>query len=146
VKVNFSEKPTTFRWRRQQQPNGENIMSSFLVNKKTIDRIVDLVKIVSMETANLPKDKDKLGQLIWILNHRALHQRYNDPIPEEVDYTYEFDDCLLGDRIDALECWLYQCYEGDVPELLLYKEMAEIKDAAKHLLGRPRDVDLDNWE
>jgi hypothetical protein len=69
-----------------------------------------------------------------MMNALALEQRYSD---EQVE---DYSDALAGYRFEHLEavpfvaivkaanCFLYQCAEGQVPELNLYKKLTAITD------------------
>jgi hypothetical protein len=106
-------------------------MSAFLVEKKTIDRILSLVasecrrsKWFTKElTEKLNADvseahwRDRLGQKMWDLNQLSLGYRYGD---KKEDLRYFFDD-VSGytnqfQMFKSLKCWLYQCAEGESPE------------------------------
>ena len=117
-------------------------MSSFLVSKEGLAMITDGVysclntgKIADfpVEVCDLDeyfKDctyEEIFEELNW-LNAYALECRYNDNID---DNMYETDNLIVEEyTIDAylkmLDCYLYQCCEGNAVEYQLYKIMKEI--------------------
>lgn len=118
-------------------------MSAFVVEDKTINRIVtflamdrdvdwmrrDIVRKLGFSIAD-QAGKEKLGKLMFELNVNAVNQRYG---PDEAAsfrlLDYKFRTELYGNSIQvfkSLECWLYQCSEGNVPESELYQFMEHI--------------------
>lgn len=116
-------------------------MSAFLVNKKTIDRILSFVSSERSRSeffkGELSKDlnvdfsdyewRDKLGQKMWDLNQLVLGYRYGDE-REVLNYSF-FDVSGLMSRIQmfkSLRCWLYQCAEEEIPDKsVLYRVFDE---------------------
>lgn len=112
-------------------------MSAFVVEDKTINNVVgflndsrnrDLRKIV-LEAAQLTdadeRWHEKLGASMAIMNQDAVNQRYGEN--DEAHYEFHFE---LADDIQvykSLQCWLYQCCEGDVPERPLYRAFGELE-------------------
>jgi hypothetical protein len=125
-------------------------MSAFVVDPKTINRIMRLIRNQSREhwiTTDeycqkyfCASDMPNLGQAMYDLNIKAVNQRYPDTVghlercpgtidPETgalADYAYGFDDCGTIQAIKSLECWLYQCSEGDIPNEYLFKAMEKM--------------------
>jgi hypothetical protein len=105
-------------------------MSAFLVEKRTIDKILTHVDVkirqsdwykekVEKELGVDLNDADwrtKLGQNMWDLNQLSLGYKYGDP-KEELTYEFETIPCSPVQAYKALRCWLYQCAEGDIPEV-----------------------------
>lgn len=125
-------------------------MSAYIVGDKTINRIVDrLVFEVSnnsfshnldeklSELGYDPADNtfpEKLSQDMHALNVNAVNQRYDEEnrVPP---LTYvQSNPASLIQTLKSLNCWVYQCTEGDVPESNLYKFFADVFQ--KHLLKR----------
>lgn len=129
-------------------------MSSFVVDKRTINRILSLVneRVVRPQRHYGPyarrdlaeigfpceteADLAALGLAMYKLNIAATSQRYPDDeldgLPGTVETDAEGQEHLEGYRwershpdeiqaVKSLECWLYQCAEGDAPERELYK-------------------------
>lgn len=95
-----------------------------------------------------------LGLALYNLNMNAVNQRYPDCVPDRAGAertlpgTYGADDKMLPYKYEAvgiktlsglptsdkyqaiksLDCWLYQCDEGNVHESTLYKAMEAIRD------------------
>lgn len=87
-------------------------MSAWLVTKAHIDAIVQTAIVEGLATM---EGADDLGAALWLENHRSLHARYGDPIPEKIDYTYEGIESPL-DPVKVytlLRCYDYQTCEHD---------------------------------
>jgi len=112
-------------------------MSSFLVEDLTINKIVCKLaygrnlewirgRIKERLGFDLTKtdDCEKLGALMWRMNLKATGQRYQGNIEDFRDLNYSFKlevNNTMISVIKALQSWLYQCAEGDVPDSLEYK-------------------------
>lgn len=112
-------------------------MSAFLVSEKIISVIVTtLSEFLNdnhflQEKANVlgidvisPFWQEKLADSLFELNCEALHQRYND---DEFP-LFQFQQLKAPSVIQvykSLQCFLYQCSEGTVPETKLFKFMEE---------------------
>jgi hypothetical protein len=105
-------------------------MSAFLVEQRTISKtLTELDKDVRLARTWAEKEvesklgidcnasewKTKLGQRMLDLNQLALQYRYNDT-PEELIYNFQTVPCSKVQAFKALQCWLYQCAEGNIPE------------------------------
>jgi len=110
-------------------------MSAFLVGNTTINKILTEVKKsarhspffkTKMEEEFLidfsnPEWQTQLGQKMLDLNQEALGYRYGDP-KQNLTYTFQSVYSTKIEAIKALQCWLYQGAEGDIPETAeLYK-------------------------
>ena len=112
-------------------------MSAFMVEDKTINTIVnwlrhekDLFFIIPRKLKELGIDmsesgwEEHLGQTMFQLNIAAVDARYGKGEAEtfrKLDYRYELDlPVPLVQVLKSLQCWLYQCNEGDVPTTALY--------------------------
>lgn len=80
-----------------------------------------------------------LGQVLWQLNALALYEAYNEDLGELMGtiatYTQESRPDPSPDewqRLKSLQCLVYQCAEGSVPETDLYKAM----EHAENLITR----------
>ena len=106
-------------------------MSAFLVDTRTIDRI--LTWLTSEQEASgwvrcvlgeaypwLEGWQTTLGQEMLDLNQLALQQRYGEK-PRRLAYAFHPAPCSTVQAFKSLECWLYQCSEGNVPERKLFK-------------------------
>jgi hypothetical protein len=103
-------------------------MSAFLVEEKTLNRIISYIddevarspwlrsKFEKELGVNFAGDwKTALGQKMWDLNQLALSYRYGDP---KQDLVYRFSPvvCTSIQAYKSLQCWHYQCCEGDIPQ------------------------------
>jgi hypothetical protein len=106
-------------------------MSAFLVDKTTIDRVVTVIDYERKRSMYFKNDLEKelksdfsdhnwrttLGQEMWDLNQLALGYRYGD---EKENLHYEYVDVYMllnhTQSFKSMQCWLYQCLEGDIPE------------------------------
>src|SRR3954468_10925024 len=104
-------------------------MSAFIVNDSIINKIVTWFhcEVVSntylqrlAEGCGVPVDVHQLAQAMKDLNYDGVNQRYDESNkPERITYHPVLS--TLPAVYKALQCWLYQCTEGDVPERAFYK-------------------------
>jgi len=112
-------------------------MSAFLVADRTINYVVnwlrrniDQLPIIAAKLkklnidTNAPDWAEALGQIMFLLNRNAVDARYGDGEAakfRQLDYRFEHTEAVsLVQVLKSLQCWLYQCTEGDVPETALY--------------------------
>jgi hypothetical protein len=141
-------------------------MSAFVVEDLTINRVVTMLKRSERyfdSTWFLRKLKDagydlldggdeRLGRAMFDLNCKAVDERYRPGACAEfrpLDYRYSpalVDSKVQG--IKALDCWLYQCSEGGVPEDPLYKLMDEMGDGMRRCVVSRMDIyeKADSWK
>ena len=135
-------------------------MSAFLVENTTISKILtELTKSVRKSQyfkermAKLlidfsdPEWQTRLGQKMLNLNQLALKYRYGDP-KRGLKYTFQSVYCTKIEAIKALECWLYQCAEGNIPEVAkLYKffDNYVISSWAKDIVIATAEYDEAEW-
>lgn len=119
-------------------------MSAFIVEDQIINRVVSflstdresdhirrlIVAETSLDIARIEDHCSTLGNAMFALNVNAIEQRYGAGEAKEfraLDFAYRYE---LAKRIQAyksLQCWLYQCSEGDVPDTsLLYATMERV--------------------
>ncbi len=103
-------------------------MSAFIVANETIRRVV------SAMIGDQPCEwGDLLGNRLLAMNARAVASRYRDAHEVFVDkfrYLPLFPSKMV--QLKAIDCLIYQCTEGKVPEEQLYKEL----ESAQHALMR----------
>jgi hypothetical protein len=93
-------------------------MSAFIVSERTMHRTVH---------ALMPPDApcaacDEMGQQLYRLNAEAVLQRYGRP--EDVRrYRYAVVFSPLIQQLKSLNCLIYQCSEGTVPQTTLYQSL-----------------------
>lgn len=133
-------------------------MSAFVVDPKTINAIVSSMVIALNQEGKYPHNypdlrylesdlrdsvtngPEELGESMYQMNINAVMQRYPgddiNSLPGSydggrlVDYTYKFTPSTNPVRVyKSLQCYLYQCSEGYVPELPLFKALTEYKAA-----------------
>lgn len=76
----------------------------------------DLERELKIDFAD-PQWRSRLGQTMWDLNQLALGNRYKDK-QEKLRYVYR-DIYMFFSHVQsykALRCWLYQCWQGEIPE------------------------------
>jgi hypothetical protein len=112
-------------------------MSAFMVADRTINYVVnwlrrniDQLPIIAAKLkklnidTNAPDWAEALGQIMFLLNVNAVDARYGDGEAEKfrkLDYRFEHTEAVsLMQVLKSLQCWLYQCDEGDVPTTELY--------------------------
>jgi hypothetical protein len=104
-------------------------MSAFLVADKMIHKILTQVDYETRKSQWLKNKFEKelrldflhpqwqtlLGQKMWDLNQLSLGYRYGD---EKIALRYRFQPlpCTSIQAFKALQCWRYQCTEGEIPE------------------------------
>lgn len=120
-------------------------MSAYVVADSTINKVVSLLylKTAGSESRyyvwngleklgyNLQtkEGQKQLAQDMFDLNCDAVNQRYGEGQAEEfrpLDFEYCFTlQVNPFSALKALECWRYQCSEGNVPDHPLYKVMLD---------------------
>ena len=100
-------------------------MSAFLVGNRVINKIVKEVSESEYFKEKLEEEflidlsnaewQTQLGQKMLDINQAALSCRYGDP-KRDLTYTFQPVYCTKIEAIKALQCWLYQCAEGDIPQ------------------------------
>jgi len=113
-------------------------MSAFLVEDKTINYIVNWLRSEKFLVSPIPHKlkelgfdmskvewEEKLGMAMFQLNIRGVEARYGKGEAvtfRNMDYHYHRTPPVpLVQVLKSLQCWLYQCCEGEVPETALYK-------------------------
>lgn len=122
-------------------------MSAFIVGDATINRVVSFITQLSVHAgprreladygAELGSDEGlaDLARAMFALNVSAVDQRYPDhrtsadaPFRTE-DFAYQYKLSTEIQAFKSLECWLYQCSEGDIPDTsLLYACMVRVRN------------------
>lgn len=117
-------------------------MSAFVVGDETINRVVGwlnnsdrqfvLRDILKMAEIN-PSDeewREKLGASMFQMNCDAVNARYGEGQAGEfrpLDYKWGWENSSDVQVLKSLQCWLYQCSEGDIPERPLYREFRDLE-------------------
>src|SRR2546428_12610533 len=123
----------------RSRKESENIyyMSAFIVEDKTINKVVTwLQREVSRERFSIdqiaskyPIDlysytwEEELAQAMFQLNCAAVDARYGEGTAKKdvtIPFVYKPEyNVPLTYVFKALQCWIYQCSEGDIPETKL---------------------------
>jgi hypothetical protein len=138
-------------------PQGEEAMSAFVVEDKTINVVVSWMHEQRPETVYHRKIKEAFGldllspddyytlsREMFKLNCTAVRQRYADNNPEEMipdGFTPSYELAQPVQAYKSLRCWLYQCCEGETPEAsILYNIMTELSNemAGEIVTGSPQ--------
>jgi hypothetical protein len=112
-------------------------MSAFIVDSKTIDRVVSFIianrqEFFSVSTRDGGNAAYRIGRLLLALNTQAVNHRYTSEhwkVPE-----YEFKRVAVTDMqaYKSIGCLLYQCSEGDVPNDPDFIELSKLHDDLAH--------------
>ena len=140
-------------------------MSAWIVNKENIDRIITAAQTLRDETwlpsdfvdslSPWESDLDAFGTALWKMNVEAVKQRYGRPIKDLPGspgsrlpkYHFTRSDVDIFQLLKSVQCFLYQCSEGDVPETDLYKFVRKIEDRLCHYCATTDSrYDAANWE
>jgi hypothetical protein len=115
-------------------------MSAFLIANKTINSIINWLDSALEEAygtitirqklleqgfdASMAGWAERLGYAMLQLNVIAVDARYESGEAKKfrpLDYQYKVTKpAPMVQVLKSLQCWLYQCDEGDVPETALY--------------------------
>jgi hypothetical protein len=115
-------------------------MSAYIVADKTINNIVNWLGreleeiygtiIIRQKLLELGVDPsivgwaEILGHEMFLLNIKAVDTRYGSGEARKfrpLDYHYEVTEPIpMVQVLKSLQCWLYQCNEGDIPTTALY--------------------------
>lgn len=77
---------------------------------------------------------DAIGDLLFAMNAAAMMARYSDLDDDEKSpppYIYAERKPSESAMFRALECFLYQCSEGAVPETGLFRLITRVRDAVE---------------
>ncbi len=139
-------------------------MSAFMVEDKTINRVVTwltrevqrnrftldwLAREYGVDIESAGWD-EKLAQAMFQLNCDGVNARYGNGEAEKfrpLNFTFQPEDCSsLVQVFKSLQCWNYQCSEGDVPETKLYQFFEEVEHhlALKIVMDLP-EYDKATW-
>jgi hypothetical protein len=112
-------------------------MSAFMVADTTINYVVnwlrrniDQFSLIPHKLKELGFDTssegwaERLGQAMFQLNVNGVDRRYGFGAAakfRKLGYSFEHTEAVsLVQVLKSLQCWLYQCNEGDIPESGLY--------------------------
>ena len=136
---------------RQQQVNrpekgGEDVMSAFMVEDETINRIVTWLRR-EVSTSHFAIDRlarkygvylgssnwdEKLANAMFQLNCDGVNARYGEGEAEQfrpLNFRHKPEVYFsLVQVLKSLQCWMYQCCEGEVPQTKLYQFFEEVEN------------------
>lgn len=96
-----------------------------------------------------PKEKQKLGKKLMKMNCEAYSQRYGEPLAKKVIRAYEYKPTRtsLFQTYKTMQCFHYQCCEGNVPTTKLYKQIAkELEKLANEIIDELPEYKSAKWE
>jgi hypothetical protein len=122
--------------RREQRETRKHIMSAFIVDAKTMHRVVghilNNVHSFCGISTDAPDAGGRIGAALFTLNTESVNCRYRE---EEAAPSYKYR-ALPTTQIQAyksMRCLLYQCSEGDQFEnSRAYKELNAIYNGLAH--------------
>jgi hypothetical protein len=115
-------------------------MSAFLVKNSTLSKLADALRRYDEDLYEEYKTDYDLAKDLYEMNVQALKERYEDP--SDLIRPFEFTDEYWLDIehnpkdkaqfLMSLACYLYQCFEGEVPKSALYKKLEDIDWRLSH--------------
>ena len=132
-------------------------MSAYIVDNETINDIVsflyfdawtnsgptfgELAKRLKSIGYDLTREEcqDALAYEMFDMNREAVIYRYDqetvdDTWPIEYEWQFNSQPRNMVETYKALQCWLYQCLEGDVPNHTLYKTMQKVQEDMAYMI------------
>jgi hypothetical protein len=94
-----------------------------------------------------PNWKTQLGQQMLDLNQTSLWYRYEDP-KRRLKFIYKPVPRTSIQTFKALQCWLYQCDEGNILEtatLFKFFDTYIIPKWAEYIVVRTAEYDAAEW-
>ena len=118
-------------------------MSAFIVSDTTMNFVVNTIQDFDGLRSSCfapfltdgEVDCNKLGNKLFHLNNDAVCQRYDDHDDSNVIEFFRHTSLMPASdraekcqRLKAVQCLIYQCSEGDVPETPLFKALDALSD------------------
>lgn len=140
-------------------------MSAYVVSNETINAILAFMKADSGRSPHIYRSLENMD-LVWTgkdaawalgcmmldLNIEAVCARYSDEKADVLKEGREFEHngILPPSRIQAfksLQCWLYQCTEGHIPEESdLFKAFSDVRNKmAVYIVNHLKEYDTATW-
>jgi hypothetical protein len=123
-------------------------MSSFIVSLKSIDAITTwLMPKTELELQPFKTvDPTAIGQQLLDLNFLAYNHRYSQKGPTPT-YSWNIKGLTRVQLYKTLQCYLYQCTEGDIPDTRIYKYLErELRTLADYIITEIPDYQSHPWE
>jgi hypothetical protein len=100
-----------------------NVVNWLQRQRDELHIIPDKLQKLGIDTS-IPDWAEILGHEMFQLNIKAIDARYGNGEAvkfRKLDYHFEHTEAVpLEQVLKSLNCWLYQCSEGDIPETALY--------------------------
>lgn len=139
--------------------NNLNLLVAALVYGKHHQEYQTILPTISDDYFNdylqefLEETPEEIGKTLHAMNVNAVMQRYCDSgienLPGPVEYGYKYFVVPINSPVQVyktLRSYLYQCYEGDVPELPLFKALCEYKATlAEHIVKNLVEYENSKW-
>ena len=130
-------------------------MSAFMVADTTINNVLNWLWDENIRLSLIPRKlkelgfdmskagwEETLGHAMFQLNISGVEARYGTGEAAKFrnpDYQYRMTQSVpLAQVLKSLQCWLYQCREGDVPKTELYTLFA--RDVQLYLMSKIIDT------
>lgn len=112
-------------------------MSSFIISNKTMQNIINGLywnhyfkhNSTTLQRNGIETQRDFkiLAAKLYKLNAEAVRQRYREEEAKEVEFKWERDEKVdMYQTVKSMECLQYQCTEGTIPKMRLYKLLDEL--------------------
>lgn len=113
-------------------------MSAFIVTNATMQNVVNAVHMAFHGGAYTfcgvhvwdRRNLEEIGAVLFTMNQEAVNQRYD--IEEPATYKHANHKIVggiaLAPYIKSVDCLLYQCAEGSVPEHDHYKQLEAVRE------------------
>ena len=135
-------------------------MSSYIVKDKTLNRF--LTWLYFLPSANKSSvyrklndlgfalneeiDFEILGKAMQKMNYEAVNYRYDKKNKPDGWFTFQNEQTKDVQVLKSLQCFLYQCTEGNIPKKKLYKCLKLIEDLLKNdIIEKNTDYNLMEW-
>lgn len=139
-------------------------MSAFMVEDETINKVVTklaysnnfewIKRIIKGQGYDLDtlQGREKLSVDMFALNVKGVNARYGEGEAEKfrpLDFKFRLEgNYTLISVYKSLQCWLYQCAEGDnIEESVLYKLMDQVKGyLAESIVSSLPEYEKAKWD
>jgi hypothetical protein len=140
-------------------------MSAFVVGNETINRVVTFLatarniehiqRVILAETGadlRTTEGRQQLGDAMFRLNCAGVDARYGEgqsqTFRDDMSYDYRIEMANKFQAYKSLQCWSYQCAEGNIPEeSLLYATMDRVGQMiAAHIVESLPDYATAKWD
>ena len=133
-------------------------MSAFMVEDKTINRVVSwlsddqegdwIKRRLDIHLAD-NENSQEFRQSLFQMNIDGVNARYGEDESKEfrpLEYKFRYELTNQFQVLKSLQCLLYQCSEGDVPETELYKTMKDYEHSmAMRIVRNLPQYDKAQW-